>query len=56
MSELELKWEDDATALLGEVPIFIRKMVKGKIEKAARAANEETITVAFMDKLKKEQG
>ena len=56
MSELELKWEDDATALLGKVPIFVRKMVKGKIEKAARAANEEIITVAFMDKLKKEQG
>ncbi len=56
MSEPTLKWEDDATALLGKVPFFVRKMVKGKVEKAARAAGEETITVAFMDKVKKEQG
>jgi len=56
MSETELKWEDDAATLLGKVPVFIRRMVKGKIEKAARAAGEETITVALMDKIKKEQG
>jgi hypothetical protein len=56
MSKAELKWEEEATTLLGKVPFFVRKMVRGKIEKAAIAAGEETITVAFMDKVKKEQG
>ena len=56
MSNTELKWEDDAAEMLGKVPVFIRKMVKGKIEKAAKANGEETITVAFMEKVKKEQG
>lgn len=56
MSKQELKWEDDATEMLGKVPGFVRKMVKGKIEKAAVAAGEAVITVAFMEKIKKEQG
>ena len=56
MSEQELKWEEEATEMLGKVPGFVRRMVKGKIEKAAKAAGEETITVAFMEKVKSEQG
>ena len=56
MSNQELKWDDDALKMLEKVPGFVRRVVKGKIEKAAKAAGEETITVAFMDKVKKEQG
>ncbi len=55
-SEPTLKWEDDATALLSKVPFFVRKVVKSKVEKAAQLAGVETITTAFMDKVKKEQG
>ena len=55
MSNQELKWEEDALEMLRKVPGFVRKMAKGKIEKAAREAGEETITAAFMEKVRQEK-
>ncbi len=56
MSNSNLVWDDEALEKLERVPVFVRKMVKGKIEKAALELGEERITVEFMDKVKSEKG
>jgi hypothetical protein len=56
MSNSDLVWDDEALEKLERVPVFVRKMVKGKIEKAALELGEERITVEFMDKVKSEKG
>jgi len=52
MSETTIEWDAEATAKLGKAPIFVRKMIKGKVEKAAAAMGETTITAELMDKIK----
>jgi Proto-chlorophyllide reductase 57 kD subunit len=44
-----IPWDPDALARLERIPAFVRGMAKGKIEKAAQAAGELRVTVAFMD-------
>jgi hypothetical protein len=56
MSNSNLVWDDEALEKLERVPVFVRKMVKGKIEKAALELGEERITVELMDKVKSEKG
>ena len=49
MSDTNIPWEDDALKRLEKIPSFVRSMAKTKIEKAAKAAGEEKVTVEFMD-------
>jgi len=55
MSDSAIEWADDALAKLENVPVFVRKMVKGKIEKAAAAKGETKITAELMDIIKSEE-
>ena len=48
MSEEKLPWDDDALERLEKMPSFVRKMVKNKIEKAAKQAGETKVTADFM--------
>jgi hypothetical protein len=52
MSETAIEWDAEASAKLEKAPIFVRKMIKGKVEKAAAAMGETTITAELMDKIK----
>ncbi len=52
MNDHQLTWDEDALKKLEKVPAFIRKMVKGKIEKAALETGENTITVEFVEKMR----
>ena len=57
MSDSSPEWDDEALTKLENVPVFVRKMVKNKIEKAAAEEGKERITVEFMDAVKgKEMG
>jgi hypothetical protein len=49
MTEQTIPWDEDALKRLEKIPAFVRNMAKGKIEKAAIAAGETKVTVAFMD-------
>jgi hypothetical protein len=55
MSDVSPVWDDEALEKLEKVPSFVRKMVKGKIEKAATAMGEQRITAELMDKIRKEE-
>ncbi len=55
MSEGEVVWDEKALEKLEKVPVFIRKMVKGKVEKAALAKGESKITADLMDKIRTEE-
>jgi len=44
-----IRWDPEALARLERIPAFVRGMAKSKIEKAALAAGEPCVTVAFMD-------
>jgi hypothetical protein len=52
MSDTTIEWDAEATAKLEKAPIFVRKMIKGKVEKAAAAMGETVITAELMDKIK----
>jgi len=45
----KLPWDESALERLERIPAFVRGMAKDKIEKAAKAAGETRVTVAFMD-------
>lgn len=49
MTEQSIPWDDDALERLEKIPVFVRKMAKSKIEKAARDAGEPKVTAAFLD-------
>lgn len=49
MSEQAIQWDEDALKRIEKIPSFVRNMAKSKIEKAAIAAGEEKVTVAFLD-------
>lgn len=52
MSNTLLVWDEEALKRLEKIPVFVRGMAKGKIEKAAQEAGEARITTEFMDKIK----
>lgn len=52
MSENAMQWDEEALKRIEKIPAFVRNMAKSKIEKAAIAAGEERITVAFLDENK----
>lgn len=49
MNSETLPWDEAALERLERIPRFVRGMAKDKIEKAAQAAGEGRVTVAFMD-------
>jgi hypothetical protein len=49
MTEQSIQWDEEALTRIEKIPAFVRKMAKSKIEKAALAAGEERVTVAFLD-------
>lgn len=52
-----MEWDKDALAKLNKAPFFIRKIARGKVEKAARAEGIDRITLEFMERIKnKEMG
>jgi hypothetical protein len=55
MSSDKIEWDVEAEKRLAKVPVFVRKMAKSKIEKAAKAQGVTTITVELMEKIKKEE-
>jgi len=48
MSDEKLPWDDEALERLEKMPSFVRKMVKNKIEKAAKQAGETKVNADFM--------
>lgn len=49
MTEQSIQWDEDALKRIEKIPAFVRNMAKSKIEKAAIAAGEARVTVAFLD-------
>jgi len=47
-----LNWQQEASARLSQLPYFLQKMIKNKVEKAAREQQLKTVTVDFMDNLR----
>jgi len=48
LSDEKLPWDDEALERLEKMPSFVRKMVKNKIEKAAKQAGETKVNADFM--------
>jgi len=55
MAESDLVWDPEAEARINKAPIFVRKMARGKVEKAARALGEKRITVELLERIKKQE-
>ena len=49
MSEDTIPWDQDALERLEKIPSFVRNMAKKKIEKAAIAAGNASVTSEFID-------
>lgn len=47
-------WHKDAEQRLKNAPFFVRSMARKKVEKAAKKAGLELITVEFMENIKKQ--
>jgi hypothetical protein len=47
-----MTWNDDAEALLKEVPFFVRPVVRKKIEALAREAGHDSVDAAFFAEAK----
>lgn len=48
-------WETEALTLLEKAPLFIRKIAKNKVEKAATAHGLSTITVEFVEQIRQKK-
>lgn len=55
MSNAEIQWDSEALARLERAPVFIRKMARNKVEKAALDQGVKQITVEFMERLKQQE-
>jgi hypothetical protein len=49
MSDQSIPWDEEALQRIEKIPAFVRNMAKSRIEKAAKEAGEEKVTVAFLD-------
>jgi light-independent protochlorophyllide reductase subunit B len=52
----EMKWTDDAEAMLKKVPFFVRKKVRKNTENFARGIGEPVITLEVFRKAKESLG
>ena len=50
----QLVWDKDAEKRLKNIPFFVRKMARSRIEKEARRRGETRISVALMQDIKQQ--
>lgn len=55
MTNSSLEWDKEAQQRLKKAPFFIRKLARGKIEKAARERGLKRITLEFVEQVKKKE-
>lgn len=55
MSKDEFEWDADAEKRINKAPLFVRKIARRKVEKAAKALGEKRITVELVEKIKKKE-
>ncbi len=55
MANSDIEWEAEALARLRKAPFFIRGIAKRKVEKAVVELGETKVTVALMEKIKKQE-
>ncbi|MAY42524.1 MULTISPECIES: PCP reductase family protein [unclassified Neptuniibacter] len=51
----KLEWDNEAKERVDAAPFFVRKLIRHKVEKAARQQGLDKITVELLDKVKKKQ-
>ncbi|WP_415885523.1 PCP reductase family protein [Neptuniibacter sp. QD37_6] len=51
----KLEWDEAAKQRVDAAPFFVRKLIRHKVEKAARQQGLERITEELLDKVKKKQ-
>ncbi len=51
----KLLWDEAAEKRVAAAPFFVRKLIRRKVEKAARAQGLERVTEALLDKVKQKQ-
>lgn len=55
MNTGQLIWEDEALKKIEQAPFFIRKLAKSKVEKAAIADGKTTITLEYVEQIRKRE-
>lgn len=51
----KLIWEDAAEQRVKAAPFFVRKLIRHKVEKAARQQGLDRVTEALLDQVKQKQ-
>lgn len=51
----KFEWEAAANQRVQEAPFFVRKLIRHKVEKAARERGLTTITESLLDEIKQKQ-
>jgi hypothetical protein len=51
--EIHMIWSKEAAERLSQLPFFLQKMIKGRVERRAREEGLEIITLEFMEDLRK---
>jgi len=51
----KIEWDEAATKRLESAPFFVRKLIRHKVEKAARAQGLDRVTEALLDTVKQKQ-
>lgn len=49
MTDQSMPWDEEALKRIEKIPSFVRNMAKSKIEKAAKQAGEEKVTMEFLE-------
>lgn len=52
---VKLEWDEAATKRVEAAPFFVRKLIRHKVEKAARSQGISRVTEALLDQVKKKQ-
>ena len=55
MGKSDIEWDPEAEKRINKAPFFVRKIARGKVEKAARELGVSRITVELMEKIKKQE-
>lgn len=50
-----VEWDEAAIRRLQSAPFFVRRIARGKVEKAAREQGVRRISVEFMEKIRKKE-
>jgi len=51
----KLEWDEAAKQRVDAAPFFVRKLIRHKVEKAARKQGLERVTEALLDQVKQKQ-